>query len=161
MPVPDDPQAFIAAAERGINERDLEGTAGVYAQDAFMQTLTDGAEESFHGAGAVRGAWASYLEAMAARDFRLAKTIVSVCGDVICNEWTGTLGGHTESRGIEYWVFDGEGRVREHRLYTFLDVRPSTSPVQRVRMGLAYPRTALSFLRAQRKRSRGVSRTAR
>ena len=152
MPVPDDPQAFIAAAERGINERDLDGTAGVYADDAFMQTFTDGAEESFHGAGAVRDAWASYLEAMDDRDFRLAKTIVSVTDDVILNEWTGTLGGRNESRGIEYGVFDDERRVREHRLYTFLDVRPSTSPVQRVRMGIAYPRTALSFLRAQRRR---------
>jgi len=154
VPVPDDPQAFISAAERGINERDLEGTAGVYAEDAFMQTFTDGAEESFRGASAVRGAWKSYLEAMDDRDFRLAKTIVSVADDVILNEWTGTLGGRNESRGIEYWVFDAERKVREHRLYTFLDVRPSTSPVQRARMGLAYPRTALSFLRAQRKRDR-------
>lgn len=152
MPVPEDPRAFIAAAERGINERDLEATAGVYADDAFMQTFTDGAEESFRGAAAVRGAWASYLKAMAARDFRLAKTVVSVTDEVILNEWTGTIGGHNESRGIEYWVFDEAGRVREHRLYTFLDVRPSTSPVQRARMGLAYPRTALSLLRAQRKR---------
>jgi ketosteroid isomerase-like protein len=155
MPVPDDPQAFISAAERGINERDLEATAGVYAEDAFMQTFTDGAEESFRGAGAVRGAWASYLEAMDDRDFRLAKTIVSVADDVILNEWTGTLGGRNESRGIEYWIFDDDDMVREHRLYTFLDVRSSTSPVQRARMGLAYPRTALSFLRAQRRRRDG------
>lgn len=154
MPVPDDPQAFIAAAERGINERDLDGTAEVYADDAFMQTFTDGAEESFRGSAAVRDAWATYLEAMDERDFRLAKTIVSVTEEVILNEWTGTLGGRNESRGIEYWVFDGDGKVREHRLYTFLDVRPSTSPVQRARMGLAYPRTALSFLRAQRRRGR-------
>jgi hypothetical protein len=152
VPVPDDPQDFIEAAERGINERDLDGTAGVYADDAFMQTLTDGAEECFRGAAAVREAWSSYLDAMAERDFRLAKTIVSISDDVICNEWTGTLGGRTESRGIEYWVFDADRKVREHRLYTFLDVRPSTSPIQRARMGLAYPRTALSFLRAQRKR---------
>ena len=152
MPVPDDPQAFIAAAERGINERDLEATAVVYAEDAYMQTLTDGAEESFSGAAAVRAGWASYLEAMAARDFRLAKTLVSVSDEVICNEWTGTVGGRGESRGIEYWVFDGGGKVAEHRLYTFLDVRPSTSPIQRARMGFAYPRMALSLLRAQRRR---------
>jgi hypothetical protein len=149
---PDDPQSFIAAAERGINDRDLEGTAGVYADDAFMQTFTDGAEETFHGAEEIRRAWASYLEAMAERGFRLAKTLVSTSSDTIVNEWTGTLGGRTDSRGIEYWVFDDEGKVREHRLYSFLNVKPATSPVQRARLGMAYPRTALSFLRAQRRR---------
>jgi nuclear transport factor 2 (NTF2) superfamily protein len=152
VPVPDDPQAFIAAAERGINERDLDATAGVYAQDVFMQTFTDGAEESFRGAEAVRGAWASYLAAMAERDFRLAKTLVATSSDTIVNEWSGTIAGRTDSRGIEYWVFDHEGRVREHRLYTFLDVRPATSAIQRARLALAYPRTALSLLRAQRRR---------
>lgn len=152
MPVPDEPRAFIAAAERGINERDLEGTAGVYAEDAFMQTFTDGAEESFRGAEQVRRAWAGYLDAMAERGFRLAKTLVSTSSDTIVNEWSGTIGGRTDSRGIEYWVFDERGRVREHRLYTFLDVRPATSAVQRARLALAYPRTALSFLRAQRRR---------
>jgi hypothetical protein len=152
VPAPDDPQAFLAAAERGINERDLDATAAVYANDAFMQTFTDGAEESFRGGGEVRTAWASYLDAMAERGFRLAKTLVSASNDTIVNEWTGTLGGRTDSRGIEYWVFDDEGRVREHRLYTFLNVKPATSAVQRARLGLAYPRTALSFLRAQRRR---------
>ncbi len=152
MPVPDDPQAFIEGAERGINERDLDATAGVYAEDAFMQTFTDGAEESFRGVDEVRSAWAGYLDAMAERDFRLAKTLVATSSDTIVNEWSGTIAGRTDSRGIEYWVFDDDGRVREHRLYTFLDVRPSSSPIQRARMGLAYPRTALSFLRAQRRR---------
>jgi nuclear transport factor 2 (NTF2) superfamily protein len=152
LPVPDDPQAFITTAERGINERDLDGTAGIYSQDAFMQTFTDGAEESFRGADEVRAAWAGYLDAMAERGFRLAKTLVSTSSDTIVNEWSGTIGGRTDSRGIEYWVFDEEGQVREHRLYSFLDVRPSSSAVQRARMGLAYPRTALSFLRAQRRR---------
>jgi ketosteroid isomerase-like protein len=153
LPVPDDPEAFIAAAERGINDRDLEATAAVYADEAFMQTFTDGAEESFRGAAAVRGAWASYLEAMTDRRFRLAKTIVSTSADTVVNEWSGTLGGRTDSRGIEYWVFDDEGKVREHRLYTFLNVKPASDPLQRFRLGLTYPRTALSFLRAQRKRT--------
>jgi hypothetical protein len=152
LPAPGDPEAFLAAAERGINDRDLEATAGVYAPDAFMQTFTDGAEESFRGAAAVRGAWASYLDAMAQRGFRLAKTLVSSSDAVIVNEWTGTLGGRTDSRGIEYWVFDSDGKVSEHRLYTFLNVKPATSALQRARLGFTYPRTALSLLRAQRRR---------
>jgi len=154
VPVPDDPRAFIASAERGINGRDLEATVGVYSPDAMMQTITDGAAEMFSGSSEIRAAWASYLQAMEKRDFRLAKTLISTSDDVIVNEWTGTLGGHTESRGIEYWVFDNEGQVREHRLFSFLNVKPSTSLLQRLRLGLAYPRSALSFLRAQRNRGR-------
>jgi hypothetical protein len=154
VPGPEDPRAFLAAAERGINERDLEATVGVYSPDVLMQTITDGAVETFNGASEVRAAWASYLKAMEERGFRLAKTLISCADDVIVNEWTGTLGGRTESRGIEYWVFDSERRVHEHRLFSFLNVKPSTSPLQRLRLGLAYPRTAASFLRAQRGRRR-------
>jgi ketosteroid isomerase-like protein len=153
MPVPADPDAFIAEAERAINERDLEATTAAYSDDVLMQTLTDGAAETFRGAEAAGDAWDGYLEVMEQRGFRLAKTIVSVSEDVIVNQWTGTLGGRTESRGIEYWVFDEGGKVREHRLFSFLNVKPSTSRLQRARLVATYPRTALSFLRAQRKRA--------
>ena len=43
MALPDDPAAFVAAAERGINERDVEATVGVYARDARLESVTDGA----------------------------------------------------------------------------------------------------------------------
>jgi SnoaL-like domain len=155
VPVPDDPAGFIAAAERGINERDLDATAGVYADAARMESLTDGAVESFAGAAEIRDAWAGYLDAMRRRDFRLRKTLVATSANVVVNEWTGTLAGRPTARGIEYWVFDDDGRVIEHRLYTFLDAGPSTSPRQRLRLLLAYPRTAVAFLRAQAHRREG------
>ena len=154
MAVPADPAAFVSAAERGINERDLEATAGVYSPEARLHALTDGAEETYAGAGAVRDAWRGYLAAMDTRSFRLRKELVAVSGDTIVNEWTGSLGGRTAAQGIEYWRFDDEGKVREHRMLSYLNVKPSTSPLQRLRLALAYPLTALAFLREGRRATR-------
>lgn len=39
--------------------------------------------------------------------------------------------------------------VCHQRLYTFLDVRPESDWVQRLRLLVLYPRTALAFVRAQ------------
>jgi nuclear transport factor 2 (NTF2) superfamily protein len=155
MPLPDDPAAFVAAAERGINERDLEGTAGVYAPGARLVSITDGAREEHVGHAAVHTAWRGYLGAMGDRDFRLSKRLISADGDTIVNEWTGTLGGRTEAEGLEYWRFDDQGKVREHRMLSFMNVKPSTHPLQRLRMAMAYPMTALAFLREQRRAARG------
>ena len=151
MGLPDDPEAFIAAAERGINERDLDATAGAYAPDARLENYIDGAFESWSGAEDIRRAWGAYLKAMDARGFTLRKTITTVGDDTIVNTWSGSLAGRTDSEGIEYWRFDGDGRVREHRLYTLLNVKPSTSALQRLRIALSYPLSAFAFLREQRR----------
>ncbi len=63
------------------------------------------------------------------------------------NTWTGTLGGRTDARGIEYWRFDSGGKVCEHQMYSFLNAKPSSNLLQRARLGMAYPVTALAFLR--------------
>ncbi len=151
MALPDDPAAFVAAAERGINERDLEATAAVYAEDARLENYVDGAFEAWHGADEIRRAWGAYLAAMGARGFTLRKTLTSAAGDTIVNTWTGTLGGRTDAQGIEYWRFDDAGGVREHRMYSLMNVKPSTHPLGRLRMALAYPLSALAFLREQRR----------
>ena len=154
MGLPEDPSAFIAAAERGINNRDLPATVGVYASGARFEALTDGAEETYVGTDAIRRAWTGYLAAMEARGFRLDKRLLAASGDTLVNDWTGTLGGRTEARGIEYWRFDDEGRVYEHRMLSYLNVKPSTSALQRLRLALAYPLTALAFLRETRRARR-------
>jgi hypothetical protein len=151
MGLPSDPAAFVAAAERATNERDLEATIGVYAPTARLESLTDGAWERYEGVEDIRRAWKGYLAAMGARGFWLDKTLTSAGGDTIVNSWVGGLGGRTDAQGIEYWRFDGEGRVREHRMYSFLNVKPSKSALQRLRLTLAYPVTAMAFLREQRR----------
>ncbi len=150
MTLPPDPAAFIAAAERGINARDLEATVGAYAEHARVEAITDGAWEAYDGAEAIRRAWAAYLDAFGKRDFTLRKSIVSVTGDLIVNDWTGTFGG-AAARGIEHWLFDAEGQVAHHRLYSFLNVQPSTTLRQRARLAVAYPLGAVAFLAAQKR----------
>lgn len=150
MAVPEDPAAFVAEAERATNERDLEATAALYSDDARLESFTDGAREEYRGPSEIRTGWKAYFAAMEDRDFKLRKKLTAVSDDTIVNDWTGTLGGRTEAHGIETWRFDGEGKVREHEMYTFLNVKPSTSPLARLRLTLDYPLTALAFLRAQR-----------
>lgn len=151
MGLPDDPAAFVAAAERGINEYDLDATAGVYADDGRLENYVDGAFESWQGGAAIRSAWGAYLDAMRERGFTLRKTLLSASGDTVVNTWTGSLGGRTDAQGIEYWRFDDEGRVREHRMYSLMNVKASTNPLARLRMALAYPLSALAFLRARKR----------
>ena len=149
--LPDDPSAFVAAAERATNERDLEATIGAYAPTARLESLTDGAWERYDGIEDIKTAWKGYLAAMRSRGFWLEKTLTAASDDTIVNKWVGGLGGRTDAQGIEYWHFDDQGRVREHRMYSFLNVKPSKSRLQRLRLTLAYPRTALVFLREQRR----------
>jgi len=156
MPLPADPAAFVAAAERGVNERDLEATVGVYSPTATLTSITDGAGEQVAGTDALRRAWAGYLDGMEARGFWLRKTLSAASGDTIANEWVGGFGipqagAELRARGAERWTFGEDGLVRDHVMWTFFDVRPSTTLVARARIGLATPRTAIAFLRAQRR----------
>ena len=150
MALPPDPAEFVAAAERGINQRDLDATADVYADDALLEAITDGAVERFIGADEIRTGWEGYLKAMDQRGFSLRKQLRAVEGDTIVNEWTGTLGGRTKAIGIEHWTFDADGRVQMHRMYSFLNIKPSTSTLQQLRLFLNYPLSAIAFLRATR-----------
>src|SRR4051812_32922153 len=106
MGLPEDPGAFIAAAAAGVNTYDLDATAGVYADDALLESLTDGAVETYRGADDIRRGWDGYLRAMRARGFRLSKRLTAVEGDTIVNEWTGSMGGRTTAEGMERWTFD-------------------------------------------------------
>jgi hypothetical protein len=151
MALPDDPAAFVAAAERGINEYDLDATAAAYARDARLENYVDGAFEAWDGGDRVREAWGAYLDAMRERGFTLRKTLLSAGGDTIVNTWTGSLGGRTDAQGIEYWRFDDDAKVREHRMYSLMNVKASTHPLARLRMALAYPLSSLAFLRARKR----------
>ncbi len=146
--LPDDPATFVAAAEQGINSYDLAATVSPYAAGATLESITDGARESFTGLEAIRSAWSGYLAGMRSTGFRLRKTLVSAADGILVNTWESDFGGRTRGGGIETWSFDGDARVVEHRMYTFFEIRPSTDPLQRIRLFLGHPKLALAFLRA-------------
>lgn len=147
--LPDDPVAFVRAAERITNERSLRELPGLYAADAVFVSVADGAISRAHGADEVVRAWRVFFDFLGAREFALSKRLVVAADGVIVNEWTGSLGGRTHATGIEVWRFDGDGLIVEHTMYSYLNARPATSPLQRLRLLVAYPLTALAFGRAE------------
>ena len=149
--MPADPAAFVAAAEQITNDRDAAAVAAVFAPDADSVIITDGAEERFHGREHIHRAWQALLAALERRRLYVSKALVTAGDGVIVNTWRGSLNGRTDARGIEVWHFDADGLVREHQLYNYLSVRPSTSLLARLKLGLAYPRTGLTLLREQRR----------
>ncbi len=152
--LPDDPAAFVAAAERLTNAHDAPGAAAVYAPDARLVLITNGAREEHHGRGAIERAWGVVLGAGERRGFRVRKTVVAVGGDTIVNRWEGEIGERADVHGTESWRFDADARVVEHQALTFLGVRPATSLAARLLVLAAAPRTALALLRAERRASR-------
>jgi hypothetical protein len=123
---PDDAAGFVFAAERATDERDAAATASLYADGATLEMVTDGALSRFRGSGEISAAWRQLMQAIDEAQLVLRKQLVAAGPDVIANEWRGTTRAG-EARGSETWVFDAEGKVREHRLLTSLGVRPETT----------------------------------
>ena len=152
--IPSDPRTFVAAAQRAFNAYDWQGCVDVYSDGAVLESVTDGASERHEGKVLVGLAWRVYLAVLKDAGLTLEKTLLAASGDTIVNEWTGVLGDGSRARGIERWTFDDASRVREHTLFSFLDVRPSTDGMQRLRLLVAYPRMALNFLTERRRAAR-------
>lgn len=146
-----DAATFVADAERITNERDADAVASVFAERARSEVINDGALEVYQGREQIRRAWQAIFAGMDAHRLFVAKKVVAAADGVIVNTWTARLNGRGDSRGIEVWRFDADGLVRDHQLYNYLSVHPSGSLVARLRLALAYPRTALDMLRAQRR----------
>lgn len=68
---------------------------------------------------------------------------------LIVNTWRGSGGG--TAQGLEIWRFEAAGQVRQHRISSFLGVRPVAHWIARVKFALGAPRTAVTLLREQRR----------
>lgn len=147
---PLDAAGFIAEAERLTNTHDAAGAARVYAADASLELVTDGAVEWHQGRDAIERAWRIVLDAGRANGFTVSKSLVAASETTVVNRWEGSFGDRGSCRGIESWTFDAEGLVVEHRAETFLVVRPAASWRSRLRLLLGSPRIALAFARAER-----------
>jgi hypothetical protein len=147
--LPDDPAAFVASAEAITNERAAHAVRALYAPDAVFTAVTDGALSRAEGVEEIVAKWEAFFAFLAARRFQLEKRLLVAADGMIVNEWTGSLGGRTHAIGIESWRFDDGGLICEHKLYSYLNARSARSPLQRLRLLLAYPLTAAAFLRAE------------
>ncbi len=119
---------IIVAVARGRGEASV---AKVYARDAVLETILDGASLGRNG-------------------FAIRKRLLAATTDTIVNDWEGEIAGRPRARRIEVWRFR-EGRVVHHTLYSYLDVRDSRRVVARLRLALGYPRVAISLLRAAKR----------
>ncbi|GAA4802892.1 nuclear transport factor 2 family protein [Nocardioides caeni] len=151
-----DAVAFVAEAERLTNAHDAAGAARVYAEDASLELVTDGAVEWHHGRDAIERAWRIVLEAGGERGFAVTKTVVAASATTVVNRWEGSFGGGGACRGIESWTFGADGLVVEHRAETFLVVRAAATWRSRLRLLLGSPRVALAFARAERRLDRAA-----
>lgn len=148
--LPADPAAFVREAERITNERSLDALPKLYAPEAVFTSVTDGVATQARGVEEVLRAWRVSFAFLDAREFSLVKRLLVAGDGVLVNEWTGSLAGRTHATGIEVWRFDTAGLIVEHTLYSFLNTRPESSVLQRLRLLVSYPLTALAFRRAQR-----------
>jgi hypothetical protein len=142
--------AFVAEAERMTNERDIDGIRTVFAPDGHWSATMDGIVITAHGLDEIHEGWAAMCRFMEARNMIVAKSLVVADENTIVNEWTGSVAGRPNARGIEVWQLDENGRVADQRLYGFLDARPDSSLVSNLRMLLAHPLSALAFARTRR-----------
>jgi len=145
-------RAFVTEAERMTNERDIDGIRTVFAPNGRWSATIDGLVISAEGLDEVHQGWATMCRFMATRNMIVAKSLVTADEHTIVNEWTGTVAGRPNARGIEVWQLDADGLVVDQRLYGFLDARPDSSPVSNLRMLVAHPKTALAFARSRGKR---------
>jgi hypothetical protein len=145
-----DAKAFAADAERITNNALLDEWMAVYANDAVAEWIADGASERHQGIAAIREA----ATAMAGvwRDHRLQVKKTVQCSDhnTIALTWTGGFDGADRQFGTEIWTFR-DGLVIRHQMYAYLDVRPSTSLIARLRVLVTAPRLAISFAGHQRR----------
>jgi hypothetical protein len=148
-----DPADFVALAQQVTNAYDTQRALELYANDATVEVIADGAREIVSGRTAIEEALERFTGPLSASGYSVKKTLLSADGNIIVNEWTGRFPGSDRSAGVEVWRFNTEGKVCEHRLFAFFDVRPVTSPIAGARVALGRPRLALRLLRARLKRA--------
>jgi len=156
MPTPDtaetttvDAADFVATIERITNEVRIDDWLGLYAPDAVIEQIIDGAYERHRGTAEIHAAVTSMARLWRARRLRVRKTVECHDASTVVVTWEGGFDGADRQFGTEIWTLR-DGRVVHQRTYGFLRVLPRTSRWARVRVMLADPRTAIAAVRAER-----------
>ncbi len=144
-----DAVAFAANAERITNHVLTEEWLKLYASEAVAEWIVDGAHERHEGIEAVTAAVLDLAALWRKLDLHVEKTVECADDDTIVISWTGGFGGSDRQFGTEIWTLRG-GLVIRHQMYAYLDVRPSTSVVARLRLTATSPRVVLALMTHRR-----------
>ena len=122
--------------------------------DALLGAYADGAVLELRGlhrgVAEIRRALEGWLGGEPGMRVEIRRELVSASDDSITDEWERLVDGRLESKGLEYWRFDADGLVYEHRVYGHRAVQPGPGLRERVRMALAQPAAGFALLRRRR-----------
>lgn len=84
---PADAAAFVEFVQDTTNDYRPDVVYELYATDARLVMIADGAREESVGVQAIHAAWARSCAAFEARRFKLSKRLVAATEDTIVNQW--------------------------------------------------------------------------
>ena len=122
--------SFVAHMARAVNGSELDAIVAVYSEDALLSRVNGGNEEVHRGVAEIRSAWAGWLRELDGAEMR--KTVTADAGDTVTAEWAAG-----EAKGVEYWRFDADGLVYEHRIWGHEAAEPLQNPLDRIRVAAA------------------------
>lgn len=145
------PGEFIAAAERITNDGRVDEFLPLFADDAVAEWIMDGAADTHRGIDAIRSAATELFTVCHALGLHVDKTLECADGNTVVCSWTGGFNGGTRQFGTEIWTFR-DGQVVRHQMYSYLDVRPSSSPLGALRLVFTAPKVVGALLRYRLRR---------
>lgn len=137
-----DATQFAENAERITNQALTAEMLALYAPDAVVEWIIDGAYESHEGLDAIRPAVTAMSDLWRTRRLHVRKQPQCADADKVVLTYSGGFAGGERLFGTEIWTLRG-GLVVRHQMYAYLDVRPRTSLWAQIRVALMDPRTAL------------------
>lgn len=149
---PADAAAFVEFVQDTTNDYRPDVVYDLYATDARLVMIADGARKESVGVQAIHAAWARSCAVFEARRFKLSKRLVAATEDTIVNQWWGGPDGRRDGCGIEVWRFDAQAKVRAVHVYSFVKVRSARHPLQVLQLLIGSPGMVLAFGRAALRR---------
>ncbi|WP_066909719.1 nuclear transport factor 2 family protein [Millisia brevis] len=140
------PGEFLAAAERITNDGRVDEFLALFSEDCVAEWILDGAVDTHRGIDEIRTAAVELFTVCHELGLHVDKTLECADGDTLACTWTGGFNGGTRQFGTEIWTFR-DGLVVRHRMYSYLDVRPSSSPWATLRLACTAPKVVGALLR--------------
>jgi hypothetical protein len=142
-----EPELWIMNNQRITNERDIDGWLALYAPDAAIDYITNGAHDRVEGIDAIERSARALGTVFLKYGLRVEKNFVCATDSIIVNTWTGGFEGRSSQFGVEIWTLRGHLVARQEQ-YMFLEVQSSRSLKAQLRLLLAgEPRVMLSLAR--------------